>query len=496
MLNEYLAYLQTGRRPDELSQTKDHGPYKRSPAALDIELIINQSGPIPYSRFMEQSLAGPYGYYSAGLARISEEGAHDFSTHPELYPGFAPTMAMIASRVWESMGSPRNFPLVEMGAGRGTLAAKTLDWIKKNHKDFYNRIQYSIVDLPGMAAKQRKILQQHTGKVRWYEGSALDLPSQVRGVDGMFISNELPDALPMEIVKQDGVHIVQKYIGVENGRFVELWNQASPEVLRYLHEFSIDVDEKEMVVNLNAVRFQHQVSSALRRGLILTIDYGDDYANSEETIGSVRTYYNNNGKQSPGPLAYELPGEVDITANIDFGPLMKVAKAYGGSPILFDQPSFFGSHEVPMSVSDADRLEIARSYKFKVLAVRKNIPNMRFNGGLVQEFNLRIPPRRDISAFSFRTPPSDDDAEFLRGIKDSCLDDLFERGNWEMISFPTGYDKHNTRLEDFRGKAIVQYDPFEVLYDFRKKADLQRLLQDSGISGIDIDAFINGQPFL
>jgi len=390
-----------------------------------------------------------------------------------------------------------------MGAGRGTLALRMLDWIAVHNPEFYAHISYKIVDFPGMAAKQRKTLESHGGKVMWYEGSALELPDEVKGIEGMFLSNELPDAFPVEVVKTENGQVLQKYIGAEHGKFVEIWKPASQDVRNHISEFDVAVPDKEITVNLNAVRFQHQVSSSLRRGLILTIDYGEDCKHYDGYIGSMRTF-SENGKVLPASLAYEKPREVDMTANIDFYPLMQTARAYGGKVVLFDQPNFFlasGIEDVLPSMQNPEHEnDVTRNgYAFKVLTIRHDLDSFKFNGGLRQTFNLNLSPANDIGMFRFsNSSPEESDDVFLESIRDSSLVQVQQlgKGEWEFIQFPSGPNEYHAFIEDLAGRTIVQYKPFKVLYDFRKKEDVERLLSDSGISGIDIDALLEGKPFI
>jgi len=354
-----------------------------------------------------------------------------------------------------------------------------------------------------MAAKQRKTLESHGGKVMWYEGSALELPDEVKGIEGMFLSNELPDAFPVEVVKTENSQVLQKYIGAEHGKFVEIWKPASQDVRNHISEFDVAVPDKEITVNLNAVRFQHQVSSSLRRGLILTIDYGEDCKHYDGYIGSMRTF-SENGKVLPASLAYEKPREVDMTANIDFYPLMQTARAYGGKVVLFDQPNFFlasGIEDVLPSMQNPEHEnDVTRNgYAFKVLTIRHDLDSFKFNGGLRQTFNLNLSPANDIGMFRFsNSSPEESDDVFLESIRDSSLVQVQQlgKGEWEFIQFPSGPNEYHAFIEDLAGRTIVQYKPFKVLYDFRKKEDVERLLSDSGISGIDIDALLEGKPFI
>ena len=137
----------------------------------------------------------------------------------------------------------------------------------------------------------------------------------------------------------------QKYVSIttrpnnENNDqyvFTEAWDELSPEVADYIRandyslpESSDDMDF-ETVVNFNAARFQQEVDAALRRGAILTIDYGSDgQATSSIDLGVVRLYGPNQQDYTAGKDEYLYPGRVDITTDVDFQALAKQAERDG-----------------------------------------------------------------------------------------------------------------------------------------------------------------------
>ncbi|MBT8062863.1 MAG: SAM-dependent methyltransferase, partial [Gammaproteobacteria bacterium] len=102
--------------PTQLKQTSDQL----------LGLIIDEihdSGPIPFSRFMERALYEPgLGYYSAGLYKFGAEG--DFVTAPQLGSVFAKCLASQLSQAAAELGA---YEVLEVGAGTGKLAVDLLD---------------------------------------------------------------------------------------------------------------------------------------------------------------------------------------------------------------------------------------------------------------------------------------------------------------------------------------------------------------------------------
>lgn len=153
---------------------------------LLIKEIEQAGGKIPFSRFMAVSLFGPDGYYSSGKARIGagDEERGDFTTAPESSELFGASLGQAARRVWESLGKPETFRIIEMGAGSGTLADSLLHWTKELDPEFYKAIHYTILEYGDLIAKQKKNIRDKE-KVEWAQGSATEIP--FADVEGVFI---------------------------------------------------------------------------------------------------------------------------------------------------------------------------------------------------------------------------------------------------------------------------------------------------------------------
>src|SRR6266851_5613164 len=85
---------------------------------------IRSSGPIPFESFMRRVLYHPqFGYYAS---RVPGAGG-DYGTSPSLTPWFGRLVARELASMWEAMGRPATFTVVEAGAGRADLAAAALE---------------------------------------------------------------------------------------------------------------------------------------------------------------------------------------------------------------------------------------------------------------------------------------------------------------------------------------------------------------------------------
>ena len=127
---------------------------------------IRRGGPVSFRRFMDAALYHPeFGYYRRPRDPFGKHG--DFFTASQLQPVFGVLVAARIRQLHEEDGAPENFTVVELGAGRGEMAAALSAW------------KYAAVE---------------SG-----EGA---LPERFRGV---VFSNEFFDALPVEVDRKSVV---------------------------------------------------------------------------------------------------------------------------------------------------------------------------------------------------------------------------------------------------------------------------------------------------
>src|SRR5712691_8856755 len=113
--------------------------------ALIIERI-QQKGPITFAEYMRIALYEPgYGYYVAGAAKMGWED--DYYTSADLSSLFAHCMGRQLRQMWEKLGRPGRFVVLEQGAGRGQLAEEVLAWAEQEAPEFYTALEYRIEDI-------------------------------------------------------------------------------------------------------------------------------------------------------------------------------------------------------------------------------------------------------------------------------------------------------------------------------------------------------------
>jgi len=267
--------------------------------------IISRDGPMPVSLYMLMCLHDPRdGYYAtrAGFNR-------DFTTAPETSQVFGELMGVWTGIQWTHMGLPTRLNLIEMGPGRGTMMKDMLRMIRIFPR-LSDALDVTLVEASPLLREQQK--QTLAGHEIRHVGSIDDAPPG----PAIIIGNEFLDCLPIhQFVRRDGAWR-ERQVGMN--RSGELVFGLSPPV-ELPPGLSPIGDEVE-----HAPALELLVDKLVRRfgehpGRALFVDYGPAAASPADTL---RAY--SQGRQIH-PLAD--PGGSDLTADVDFGRLARLARA-------------------------------------------------------------------------------------------------------------------------------------------------------------------------
>lgn len=277
---------------------------------------IQQDGPISFRDFMDMALYYPgLGYYTSEKDKIGKKG--DFYTSPELTPAFGEMLGVQLEEMWRILGE-KEFTVVEMGAGTGLLSMDVLGYLKGN-PELSRDLDYRIVEKsPALRKEQQEMLGE---TVRWCSLHELS------GMTGCVFSNELVDAFPVHQVVMEE-ELMEVFVDHKDG-FVEILKPASDELNDYFAELGVVLPRGYRTeVNLDAVKWVHELGGILEKGFVITIDYG--YPSSElyqeyRNMGTVMCYYRHTASEDP----YGHPGEQDITSHVNFSALSHWGKKNG-----------------------------------------------------------------------------------------------------------------------------------------------------------------------
>jgi SAM-dependent MidA family methyltransferase len=312
-------------------------------AVIRAEIQSNPDRRITFDRYMDLALYEPdLGYYRQPADRPTDAG--DFLTAPETHAIFGWTVARRIESMWTELGRPRPLDLIEFGAGSGTLALSILEGMRRhgsadrNAADLLAAIRYEPVESnPNRLADLRERFEKAglAGRLATSnsDGSARGTASNESvPVTGVILANEFLDALPVHRFVIRGGTLLELYVAWKDG-FVEVAGEPStPALAQRIAEDGLDAGQlaegQVGEISLGLGEWLRGVAARLTRGYAIVIDYGHDAAElygPRRLAGTLLGYRGHRVVENQ----FDAPGQVDLTAHVDFTALEKLAAANG-----------------------------------------------------------------------------------------------------------------------------------------------------------------------
>ncbi|MEO1637416.1 MAG: SAM-dependent methyltransferase [Cyanobacteria bacterium J06631_9] len=301
---------------------------------------------ITFSKFMELALYHPqFGYYATPGSIIGPQG--DFITSPHMGHDFGEVIAEQFADMWVALGRPKRFDLVEMGAGQGLIAGDAIAHLQTHYPQCFQALNYIIIEKSAaLQVEQQKRLshwQAQGVSITWETLENISKNTLV----GCAFSNELVDAFPVHLVELHQEQLKEVWVTYTSDKeFTSLLADLSTSRLVDYFKF-IDIDFRtghaegyRTEVNLAALDWLAQIESKLKRGYLLTIDYGytaQRYYSPARKEGTLQCYYQHSHHSDP----FIHIGKQDITAHVDFTALEKQGEKLGLEKLGFLQQGLF-----------------------------------------------------------------------------------------------------------------------------------------------------------
>ncbi|MEZ5838908.1 MAG: class I SAM-dependent methyltransferase [Hyphomicrobiales bacterium] len=288
-----------------------------NPLGSRIAERIRLSGPLSVADFMAVCLGDPeHGYY---MHRDPLGLSGDFVTAPEVSQMFGELIGLWAIEVWERAGRPKPFALVELGPGRGTLMRDALR-AARIRPEFLAAARLHLVEMsPVLRARQREQLATVGQVPTWHDRLAT-----VPRMPLLLIANEFFDALPIRQFVRTASGWRERVVGLDaDGNLAfgigpgGLLDAEVPAAVANAGEGAL------LEVSPASTAIMAEIAHRIREHgtAALVIDYGYARTGIGDTLQSVRRH------AYVDPLAD--PGEVDLTAHVNFEVLARTARSEG-----------------------------------------------------------------------------------------------------------------------------------------------------------------------
>ncbi|MDE1901180.1 MAG: SAM-dependent methyltransferase [Alphaproteobacteria bacterium] len=278
---------------------------------------IDARGAMTIAAYMEMALQHPqYGYY-----RVREPvgRAGDFVTAPEVSQMFGEMIGMWCAQSWKMLGCPSPFALVELGPGCGTMMRDILR-ATAHVGGFHDAMQLFLIDSDAaLRDRQREALADRPPRY-------IETIGQLPSMPAMIVANEFFDALPVRqfemtfqgwaervvVVGEAGLGMALRPVSGEEAVLIPpAWRDARPGAV--------------FEISPAAQGVMRDVAARLVRdkGAMLVVDYGYAAPPGYATVQAVSRHERAD--------IFDRPGEVDLTAHVDFTALAGAARAAGAA---------------------------------------------------------------------------------------------------------------------------------------------------------------------
>ncbi|WP_233503423.1 class I SAM-dependent methyltransferase [Sphingomonas psychrotolerans] len=265
---------------------------------------ITLAGPIPLSQYMGAANT----HYYATRDPLGSRG--DFTTAPEISQMFGELIGLWLADLWDRAGRPAA-RYVELGPGRGTLAADALRAMARAGLA-------PPVDLVENSPTLRAAQAERVPGAEWH----LDLVGLPEDAPLLVVANEFFDALPIRQLVATGEGWRERLVACQDTLFLPVVGDRSFDMI--IPRDLLHADPGSILETSPAsVAILRNLAARLltQGGAALIIDYGYEGPAIGDTLQAVR------GHAYANP--FEHPGEADLTAHVDFATLKEAAELEG-----------------------------------------------------------------------------------------------------------------------------------------------------------------------
>lgn len=301
---------------------------------------IRSEGPITFYQWMKAALYDPHdGYYCrSDRARWGREG--DYRTSPERSELFAATFARYFAKLYEELGSPSTWTIVEAGAGAGHFAAELLGTLQHRFPGVFSATQY-VLDEASADSRSRagQFLANFGGQVQLKRLNDLDNLNPA-----VIFSNELFDAFPVHRVTMRNGTLREFFVDADNrGAFAwDVGKPSTPRLAEYFTQLGISLSEGQVVeVNLDLEDWLREVADKLTAGYLITVDYGMEGSLFDALPDRRRSTLRGFKGHQFADDVLEKAGEQDITTTVDWTWVKRLGDKFGLKVFEFDRQDRF-----------------------------------------------------------------------------------------------------------------------------------------------------------
>jgi len=263
-------------------------------------------------KFIEESLYNKkYGYY---MKKNPFGASGDFITAPNISILFSEIIAIWVISFWEKLDCPKQFNLIELGAGNGEMMRILVNTFNK-FPQFKNSCKINILEKSELLQQTQKANIRDT-KIKW-----LNNLNELNNFPCIFIANEFFDALPIKQFLKKEKKWYERHVKFANDKKLE-YLDIPFDMQKFEKEikFKISYNQKFIEYSPLATKYLKTIIKKIKlsNGGILIIDYAYLEKEMKNTLQAVSKH-----KYCDVLKGYR---NSDITHNLSFNLINKIIK--------------------------------------------------------------------------------------------------------------------------------------------------------------------------
>ena len=302
---------------------------------------------LPLDKFINYCLYNKeFGYYMKKYP-FGKDG--DFVTAPNVSRLFSEMIAIWVFSFWQSLGSPKKFNLIELGAGNGEMMRVMIESLK-NFPAFFKSCNFIIHEKSSslINIQKKKLLKN---KIVWAKKI-----TRLKNIPSIFVANEFFDALAIKQFMKKNNLWFEKFVRLKDSKDAQ-FNEKKINIKDYEKKIDLKLSQNQDFIEYSelSAKYLKDVGKIIKKnsGGFLIIDYGYNENKMKNTIqGVIKHKYTNILKNI---------GKSDITHNINFKLFQKIIDNLGDlKHNLTTQKNFL----TRMGINERAEI-ISKNYSFK-----------------------------------------------------------------------------------------------------------------------------------
>ena len=240
----------------------------------------------------------------------------DFTTAPNISRLFSEMVAIWTVNFWESLGSPKKFNLIELGAGNGEMMKVMIESFKK-FPSFLQGCNIIIFEKsPNLIKKQKKNI--NFKNIKWAKNL-----KKLNKLPSIFLANEFFDAIPIKQFLKEGDIWYEKFVNISDEKKISfIKKKINIKNLNKRFNFKISYKQNFIEYSPLALDYLKSILKTIKKnkGGLLIIDYGYFAEKMKDTLKAIH-----DKKHS---MVLENVGNSDITYNINFHLINRIVNKF------------------------------------------------------------------------------------------------------------------------------------------------------------------------